>query len=190
MSTVTPRLIRSGDCRVMPWKNGQGSTTELAVAPPDALLDGFDWRISIAELRGSGSFSSFPGYERLIVQLDGPPMILTHGAGSPVALEPLVPHGFSGDDETACDVAGIAHDFNLIVRRAVVQPTLTVCRLEGGNETACESGAVTVLHVLAGRLQAADGVDLHAGDTRVADSGEMPAHWAKRCAVVIVARLA
>ena len=34
-------------------------------------------------------------------------MALTHGAGSPVALEPLVPHGFSGDDETACDVAGV-----------------------------------------------------------------------------------
>lgn len=73
MSTVTPRIIRSGDCR---------------------------------------------GYDRIIVQLDGgPPMTLTHGAGSPVALEPLVPHGFSGDDETACDVAGVAHDFNLIVRR-------------------------------------------------------------------------
>ena len=82
MPTITPRTIRHGDCPVMPWKNGQGSTTELAIEPPGAALDGFDWRISIAELRGSGPFSTFPGYDRIIVQLDGPPMILTHGSNA------------------------------------------------------------------------------------------------------------
>ena len=48
MPTITPRTIRHGDCPVMPWRNGQGSTTELAIEPPGAALDGFDWRISIA----------------------------------------------------------------------------------------------------------------------------------------------
>ena len=70
MRVVTPRTIRSNDCCVMPWKNGYGSTTELAVEPPDAALDRFDWRVSVAELRGSGPFSTFPGYDRIIVQLD------------------------------------------------------------------------------------------------------------------------
>ena len=99
MRAVTSRTIRAADCRVMPWKNGRGSTTELAVEPEGAPLDGFDWRVSIAELRGSGPFSTFPGYDRIIVQLDGPSMTLTHGSDPPVALGHLVPHAFSGDDD-------------------------------------------------------------------------------------------
>ncbi len=189
MSTVTPRTIRARDCRVMPWRNRRGSTTELVVEPPGAALDGFDWRTSIAELRGSGPFSRFPGYDRIIVQLDGPPMTLTHGASPPVALEQLVPHAFSGDDETMCAVDGVAHDFNLIVRRGVARPTLTVHRLGEGEELSGESGAATVLHVLDGCLAAADGVQLGAGDTCVASAAEIPAHHARGRAVVLVATL-
>ena len=102
MPPVTPRTIRAGDCRVIPWKNGQGTTTELAVEPPGASFEA----LRLADLdRGaarSGPFSRFPGYDRIIVQLDGPPMTLTHGSRPLVALERLVPHAFSGDDETAC----------------------------------------------------------------------------------------
>ncbi len=187
MSTNTPRTIRHGDCRVMPWKNGQGSTTELAIEPPGAALDGFDWRISIAELRGSGPFSTFPGYDRTIVQLDGPPMSLTNGKRPPVALEQLVPHAFSGDDETACEVDGVAHDFNLIVRRGVVRASITVHRLGEGEEVAFAGDGVTVLHVLEGGLETAADVRLSEGDTRVANSAT---YRATGRSVVIAALLA
>jgi len=33
------RRLRPGDFRVMTWKNGLGTTTELAVDPPGASLD-------------------------------------------------------------------------------------------------------------------------------------------------------
>ena len=151
-AVVTPRTIRSADCRVMPWKNGRGSTTEIAVEPPGAALDAFAWRISVAELRGSAPFSTFPGYDRVIVQLDGPPMALTHGGGAPVALEPLVPHAFSGDDETECTVAGVAHDFNLMVRRDVAVGSVAVRRLVGGEEIERAADAATVAYVLEGGL--------------------------------------
>ena len=186
---VTARTIRSGDCRVMPWRNGQGSTTELAVEPPGATLDRFFWRASIAELRGSGPFSTFAGYERLIVQLDGPPMSLAHGGGSPVTLQPLVPHAFSGDDETDCNVAGVAHDFNLIVRRDHARATLAVHRLSEGETLGGEADAVTLLHLLEGELYAADGVALGAGDTHVEQQGERRAYRAGTPALVLVASL-
>ena len=171
----------------MPWKNGQGSTTELAVEPPDATLDAFDWRLSIAELRGSGPFSTFPGCDRIIVQLDGPPMTLIHGERPPVALEHLVPHAFSGDDDTACEVDAVAHDFNLIVRRGVLRPTLTVHRLAEGAELACDGNDVTVLHVLEGGLETADGLRLSEGDTRIERAGEMPEYGASSPTLVLVA---
>ena len=173
----------------MPWRNGHGATTELAVEPPGASLDRFDWRISIAELRGPGPFSPFPGYDRIIVQLDGPPMALAHAGRPPVVLEHLVPHAFSGDDVTACVVDGVAHDFNLIVRRGLAQATVAGYRLGEGEELERESGAVMVLHVLDGGLEAADGVHLDVGDTRVANAAEMPAHRAVGRSVVLVTTL-
>jgi environmental stress-induced protein Ves len=173
----------------MPWKNGQGSTTELAVEPLGAALDAFDWRLSIAELRGSGPFSTFPGYDRIIVQLDGPPLTLTHGSDLPTTLEQLVPHAFSGDDDTTCAVDGVAHDFNLIVRRGVLRPTLTVHRLAEGEMLACDGEGVTVVHILEGRLESTTGVHLCTGDTRVERPGCPPEYRVGSRALVLVATL-
>lgn len=53
----------------MPWKNGGGTTSEVAIFPTDAevgLLN-FDWRVSIAAIETDGPFSSFPGYDRHLV---------------------------------------------------------------------------------------------------------------------------
>ena len=173
----------------MPWKNGQGSTTELAVEPPGAMLDDFLWRVSIAELRAPGPFSTFPGYDRIITQLDGPPMTLTHGGGLPLTLQPLVPHAFSGDDETDCDVAGIAHDFNLIVRRDHARATLAVHRLGEGEVLACVDSAATVMHLLEGGLVASGEELLAAGDTRIDEAGEKVSYRAGGHALVLVASL-
>ena len=173
----------------MPWKNGQGSTTELAVEPPGATLDDFLWRVSIAELRAPGPFSTFPGYDRIITQLDGPPMTLTHAGRRPVVLQPLVPHAFSGDDETDCDVAGIAHDFNLIVRRDHACATLEVHTLSEGETLAGDADAVTLLHLLEGELAASDGALLDAGDTRIEEAGEKVSHRSGGHSLVLLASL-
>jgi environmental stress-induced protein Ves len=155
----------------MPWKNGRGSTTEVAVEPPGAALDAFEWRISVAELSGSGPFSTFPGYDRVIVQLDGPPMSLARGGATPVGLEPLVPYAFSGDDETECIVAGVAHDFNLIVRRDVAEAELAVRALRGGEAIERDEDASTVIYVLEGELDMRGGDRLGRGDAYADGAG-------------------
>jgi hypothetical protein len=57
-------LLRAADHRTMPWKNGGGETTEIAVSPPHAGLADFDWRISMAKVASDGSFSIFPEIDR------------------------------------------------------------------------------------------------------------------------------
>lgn len=122
------RLLETSTFRRMPWKNGGGVTTEIA-AERDPGSDDFDfaWRVSLAEMRASGPFSRFPAFDRLIMQLDGPPMELTH-PGTPrptVRLEPYRPYAFAGDWDTVAQLSladpgkdsAPAHDFNLIVRR-------------------------------------------------------------------------
>ena len=54
------RILRASDHRVMLWKNGGGSTTEIAVFPPGAGIGAFDWRVSMASVVGDGAFSAFP----------------------------------------------------------------------------------------------------------------------------------
>src|SRR5690349_15258414 len=91
------RLLRPADYRVMPWKNGLGTTTEIAVDPPGVGLDAFTWRISIADLQVSGPFSTFPGHDRVLVQIEGEPMTLSHEGGVGQRLRLLSPHRFAGE---------------------------------------------------------------------------------------------
>ena len=65
--------LGAADARVLPWKNGRGTTTELALWPPDSNFEGgeFDWRLSIAPVDEPGPFSSFPGVERILTVTQG-----------------------------------------------------------------------------------------------------------------------
>jgi environmental stress-induced protein Ves len=65
------QVLRAGDYRSMPWKNGGGVTTEIVVSPAGAGLDDFDWRISMAKVESGGPFSSFSGVDRTLSILEG-----------------------------------------------------------------------------------------------------------------------
>jgi hypothetical protein len=112
-----------GDFRVMPWKNGGGSTTELLIDPPGATLaSGFRWRVSMATVADSGPFSSFPGIDRTLLLLQGEGMELDHGAhGRALLPGPLVPVRFPGEWTTSGRLlGGPCLDFNVMSSRAQV----------------------------------------------------------------------
>lgn len=110
-----------------PWKNGFGSTREIACQPPGAGMDGFDWRVSIATIAAAGPFSAFPGVDRVILLLDGAGVHL-QGDGIDHRLDtPGVPFAFSGDIALGCELLGGAStDFNVMVRRRRVQAEVRV----------------------------------------------------------------
>ncbi len=71
------RHLRPSDYRRMPWKDGGGTTTELAIAPAGATLaEPFLWRVSSARVEASGPFSAFPGRTRTLALLEGAGLIL------------------------------------------------------------------------------------------------------------------
>lgn len=113
------RIIRVADCKVMPWKNGGGTTTEIAVAPEGASLGDFDWRISMAHVGADGPFSSFPGIDRTLSVLTGNGIRLAFGDGEAVMLERATgPYFFAAD--LAVDgqlVDGAIDDLNVMSRR-------------------------------------------------------------------------
>ncbi|MGQ0484780.1 MAG: HutD/Ves family protein [Hyphomicrobiales bacterium] len=168
------RILRAADYRIMPWKNGGGTTTEICIMPEDAGLSGrpFDWRVSIADVASDGPFSAFPGYDRHIMMIEGQGMVLEGGPeGQIVLAENLVPRRFSGDWNIAGRLlAGPVRDFNLMARRDRYDSRLEVH--EAASELRLDAATATLLvHVLDGEV-AASGHVLACGETLILSPGE------------------
>jgi environmental stress-induced protein Ves len=121
------RLLKPADFRAMPWKNGRGTTTELA-REDDA--DGMLWRLSAADVIEAGDFSVFPGVDRVLMLLDGQGFDLDFGTnGRASVLEPLTPVRFSGDWTTRAENArGRSRDLNLMLARGRAAAEVSVVR--------------------------------------------------------------
>ncbi|MFJ4372784.1 HutD family protein [Pseudomonas japonica] len=107
-------LLRAADYPRMPWKNGGGSTEEITRDAGQGL-EGFGWRLSIADIGESGDFSSFAGYQRIITVLQGDGMVLQVDGQPSRALLPFDAYVFSGESQVSCRLlGGPIRDFNLI----------------------------------------------------------------------------
>jgi environmental stress-induced protein Ves len=116
--------------RRMPWKNGAGTTSEIAVFPAGASLDEFDWRLAIADLDRSGPFSSFPGVDRRLMLLP-PGEVTLEIDGRQQAMAPLDVVAFPGESAVSAHLAaGPARDLNLMLRRGRVQATMRALELD------------------------------------------------------------
>lgn len=122
------RLVRRADLPAAPWKNGGGVTYEVAVHPPGASLDGFDWRISMAEVASDGPFSAFPGIDRTLTLLEGAGLALDF-AGATVALPPGAPPlSFPGEASvTGRPTNGAILDLNVMTRRNAAVHAVLPC---------------------------------------------------------------
>jgi environmental stress-induced protein Ves len=103
-----------------PWKNGGGTTREIAAHPQGAGLETFGWRLSVAEVERDGPFSRFPGIDRTIVLLRGAGMRLRaeKEMREHVVTTIGVPHAFPGEAAIVAHlVHGATSDFNVMTRR-------------------------------------------------------------------------
>src|SRR3954470_15521560 len=93
---TTMRILRAADHKVMPWKNGLGATTEIAISPERDGLGDFAWRVSMAQVANDGPFSSFPGIDRTLLVLAGCGMMLDVDGRPTVTLtRDSPPHAFA-----------------------------------------------------------------------------------------------
>lgn len=162
------RIIRAADCRAMPWKNGGGTTTEIAVFPVGAALSDFDWRISMAQVGADGPFSSFAGIDRTLCVLTGHGIRLAFGDGETVTLDAAsTPFPFAAD--RAVDgvlVNGPIVDLNVMTRRGAW--THKIERLAGPGEHRIASDGVLLLVAPEGDWTV-DDATLFAGDSALID---------------------
>jgi len=133
------------DCPAMPWKNGGGVTTELAVAPAGATLDDFEWRISSALVACPGAFSQFNGIDRSLAVLQGAALSLQVDELESFDLTPASEvFCFRGEQRIHAAVdRGAVKDFNVMTRRGSYSHRLL--RLAGKTEYVVEREGVLVL---------------------------------------------
>ena len=166
--------------RVLPWKNGGGSTTEIAVEPEGATWEAFDWRVAIADIRESGPFSSFPGIDRSIMLLDAPrdTQMELRIDGRRVRMLPREFVDFAGEATTEgilyTDPAGhgsgadnAVRDFNVMSRRGLIRHRRGYQSLSP-NEVHRMGGVDTrIAYVASGTAEL-----IHAQNSRTLNAGE------------------
>ena len=85
----------------MPWKNGGGITHEYKIYPPSCSVEDndFQWRVSVAEVKGSGEFSQFPLRERWLALWRGPTIEIVNQKDHEKYLLDETPWHFSGEEK-------------------------------------------------------------------------------------------
>lgn len=147
-------LFRFAALPEKPWKNGGGTTREIAAFPPQASLDDFTWRLSMARVATAGPFSSFAGIDRVLAVLEG--TLALDGPTIAARLDPASePFAFDGGAPCAGEpLGGDVLDLNAMARRGRCRVAMR--RLAVGDKAAAEG----VSFVVALEPQTIDGTDM------------------------------
>ena len=125
------RLLARDERVARPWKNGGGTTREVAVSPDGAGLDDFAWRVSLAELREPGAFSSYPGVSRSLLLLEGEPVRLDIDGEPTVLVRGGEVVHFDGAARVFATPAGVALDAGVMSRDARCRQHTRLVTLRG-----------------------------------------------------------
>jgi environmental stress-induced protein Ves len=131
----------------MPWRNGLGSTVELAKQDrPDG--DGFAWRLSMADVASDGAFSNFSGYDRTLLLLEGAGITLDCDGEKHQLNQPLQAARFRGEDPTFATLHdGPIKDFNIMTHRQNCTASVTAQAEEAASQTDVDAQILLVYAV-------------------------------------------
>ena len=175
-SLKTSRLLNYESYRAMPWRNGLGSTLEIAREP--AAGEQFAWRLSLADIERDTDFSLYPGYSRALVLIAGDSLSLRFGGHGRSLLDSRKRGArFEGDWQTRCSLPqGRCTDLSLIVRKAAgaragsVVRAPRVVRLGSTRRLALAKALYGALFVLEGSVAVAESVRTRARTVRAQET--------------------
>lgn len=164
------RIIRFADRRPERWRNGGGTTVEIARGPRGAEDGAWGWRISVADIERAGDFSEFPQCERLLTVVEGDLLLLTVD-GREQGLERYRPFRFDGGAAAGAALpTGSIRNLNVIAA-AGFRAHVAIVELSGTRPQPVFGGQHAV--ALQGRV-AVDGVALGRYDAVVGSDGAPP----------------
>lgn len=169
------KILRAADYRRMAWKNGKGETVEIAVYPPQASVNDFDWRISMAAVVEDGAFSVFEGIDRTLSVLSGEGIVLSVEGEADVTLrQETPPHAFAADAATSARLLSDAiTDLNVMTRRGRFTHRVSL-KTSLDNVAPASDASVTLILTLGECRLRADGTELGALDAIILEKGDAP----------------
>ncbi|MEP6655686.1 MAG: HutD family protein [Betaproteobacteria bacterium] len=180
VDSIGHALLQPSDYRVMPWKNGGGTTREIAVYPDagDLADPSFLWRVSMADIVQSGAFSRFSGYDRTLILMNGRGLLLQCDGEPAVTLDaPYQRLDFAGECATHCTLThGPVRDLNVMVARGAASALTAVLRPGPQPVEHAVDGQTVLLHCAEGSITVAarghDIWDIGEGETLRLDGGD------------------
>jgi hypothetical protein len=126
-------LLDPATALAMLWKNGGGTTLQLAISPAGAGLEDFAWRISSAQVAVGGAFSSFPGIDRSLAVLAGNGLRLQREDGQVETLDSAGAIAvFAGEEAIDAQLLdGPITDLNLMTRRSAWTHQVQLLKWQG-----------------------------------------------------------
>ncbi|MFM1868280.1 MAG: hypothetical protein RL591_1688, partial [Planctomycetota bacterium] len=124
------QLLTPSHYRRVPWKNGLGSTLEIATnaAEPGGP---WTWRLSLADVPTRAPFSAFPGIDRHLAVLDGAGMTLERATEQIEVPREGRAFSFTGEDAIiGTPVGSGVRDANLMLHRTKWTGSLEIQRVD------------------------------------------------------------
>jgi environmental stress-induced protein Ves len=181
---MAARILRSVDYVTRPWKNGGGTTRDIAVSPPGASLDTFDWRLSLAQVDRDGPFSRFDNVDRTLVLLSGAMTLRENERRTDLARNE--PFTFEGERAIEATVAGGSTlDFNVMTRRGRASHSARRESFSKQAHVKTRVGSTVVLFALECGL-IVDGGQLEVHDTAIITAQRVSITTAARAAAALV----
>jgi environmental stress-induced protein Ves len=180
--TPSVKQISNAEYKKMDWKNGGGTTHEIAIWPPHSSISKSDflWRLSSAKVLADGPFSLFEEHDRSLTLIDGQKLQLDRESGASQTLLPGEVFQFSGKERISCQLpAGPVTDLNLIYNRRSIQSTFDLLSIGVKPRSFQLDGQKTLLYAIEGQLcvtlyPGETSFKLNAGDTLLIDSSPRP----------------
>lgn len=115
----------------MPWKNGLGTSTQIAISPESAdfTKGDFLWRISSAEIFNDNLFSIFPNHDRILTHLSGGELELSfqNNLKPNVLLKQHMIYSWNGAEQIQCKLLGeSATDLGIIYHRELIETSMSI----------------------------------------------------------------
>jgi environmental stress-induced protein Ves len=167
------RVLPAAERAASPWKNGGGVTREVAAWPPGSGFEDFAWRVSMAEVRADGPFSSFPDIDRVLCVVEGALRLDIAAAGGFDLTPESPPLAFDGAAATTGSVgSGPVLDLNVMSRRGRARARVEIAESAARRLIDGDPGHRLILPADGGvRVYAAEGAfELSRHDALLADT--------------------
>jgi environmental stress-induced protein Ves len=150
------QLIEGRSLTATPWKNGTGSTKQIAIHPPVALLERGDflWRLSTAEVVKPGPFSIFEDFDRLLTIVKGKELMLEFQKIHKSLKPGMVLH-FQGEEPVKSELKqGPITDLGLIYDRDQILAKMSLLEVGGRPRSFALTAPTVLLFCIEGSLSA------------------------------------